>query len=115
MPGPPTPQISPVGQGPQSSRLPQPSPAGPHSMPWAAQVVGVQTGMYGVTHDPRSKIMNSSSFSCAVIGFESHSAGKWTFGLVLVLFTWKSLNSTRPHCASDCAPTGVLNVKCRGI
>jgi hypothetical protein len=48
--------------------LPHPSSAGPQLKPWAAHVVGVQVGTSGVTHDPRSKIMNSSSFSCGVIG-----------------------------------------------
>ena len=30
--------------------------------------------------------------------------------LTLVSVTWKSLNSTRPHCAASGVPTGVLNV-----
>ena len=42
LPGPPRPQTSPVGQLPQSSTLPQPSPAWPHWMLCAAQVCGTQ-------------------------------------------------------------------------
>lgn len=40
-----------------------------------------------------------------------HSLGK-ILPFVLALFTWKPLNSTRPHCCLDAAPTGALNVYC---
>jgi hypothetical protein len=42
MPAPP--QTSGSVHGPQSICVPQPSPAGPHSMPWLWQVIGVQVG-----------------------------------------------------------------------
>jgi hypothetical protein len=61
---------------PQSSPPPQPSPAGPQLMCWAAQLVLLHVGTSGVTHDPRSKIMYSRSFSCGVIGPATHSLGK---------------------------------------
>jgi len=41
---PPSPHVEPAGHGPQSSRLPQPSPSAPHSAPALSQVMGVQVG-----------------------------------------------------------------------
>jgi hypothetical protein len=41
---PPPPQVSGAAQAPQLRRLPQPSPAGPHSTPRSAHVFGMQMG-----------------------------------------------------------------------
>jgi len=60
-------------------------------------------------HELRSKSMNSSTFSCGVIAPATHSCGKVS-EVVTASSTWKSSNSTRPHCADVGAPTGVLNV-----
>ena len=62
---------------------------------------GVPTPM----HDARSSIMNSSTFSCAVIGPVQYSGVVPLAGWL----TWKPLNTTRPHCWSAGEPTGVLN------
>ena len=70
------PQTSGAVQVPQLSVPPQPSPAWPQFRPSASQVVGTQVAIEsGVIHDARSNIMNSSSFSCAVIGELLHSSG----------------------------------------
>jgi hypothetical protein len=45
LPGPPPPQVWFDGQVPHWSRLPQPSPVGPHCTPCAAHVVGVHSGV----------------------------------------------------------------------
>jgi hypothetical protein len=46
LPGtPPPPHVCPVGHIPQSIKLPQPSPIGPHVTPCAEHVVGVQLGV----------------------------------------------------------------------
>jgi hypothetical protein len=74
---PPPPHVCPDGHAPHWSVPPQPSPEGPHATPCAAQVVGTHAGgVSGTTQELRSKIMNSSSFSWAVIGPAAHSAGK---------------------------------------
>src|SRR4051812_49175611 len=75
-------------------------------------VGGLGGAVSGCTHDARSKSMNSSTFSCGVRGLSLHSAGKTTFWVVAASLTWKSLNSTRPHCCAPGVPTGVLKVKC---
>src|SRR5580704_7420454 len=113
--------VSPAGQGPQSRAAPQPSPAAPHWRFWAAHVVGVQIGLYGSTQAPRSKRMNSRTFSCAVIVRLPHSAGKTSpcvpaipSSATLLGVTWKSLYRPRPHCAVLAAPIGVLNEKNSG-
>src|SRR5580704_3741270 len=63
---PPPPQVWPAGQVPQLAvSPPQPSPCTPHLPGNAAQVSGVHDG--ALTHEVRSKSMNSSSFSCVVI------------------------------------------------
>src|SRR5262245_39530674 len=65
---PPVEQTEGGGHVPQLSVPPQPSGADPHSIPCAAQVIGVQVGGGGVppqTGDARSKNMNSSAPSCA--------------------------------------------------
>jgi hypothetical protein len=69
------PQVSGATHVPQLSGLPQPSPVAPHWRPCSAQVFGVQLDVGGKTHDARSKIMYSSTRSCALIAFVSHSAG----------------------------------------
>ena len=98
-------------------RLPQPSSAGPHWMFCAAHVVGLHVGFSGATQEPRSKIMNSSNFSCGVMAPPGHSFGKATPLSrpmpVVTASTWKSSKSTLPHCevpASADMETGVLNV-----
>ena len=88
---PPT-QFWPEGQVPHMSGvLVQPSPISPQLAPCSAQVLGVQVG--GVTHEPRSKSMNSRIFSCGVIVALAHSFGKVVppvEGLFSVSSTWKS-------------------------
>src|ERR1700722_15606013 len=82
---------------------PQPLPCGPHEPAGScAHVSGVHTG--GLTHDVRSKSMNSSSSSCGVIedgaAPPGHSLGKVSPVKKLAfawLSTWKSLYPTRPH------------------
>ena len=69
-------QAWPEGHRPHWRMLPQPSPIGPQVAPAAEQVVGVQVGAPGVTHEARSKSMNSRSFSCGVIAPAVHSVGK---------------------------------------
>ncbi len=69
--------------------LPQPSPAGPQPMFCCAQVSGVQVGTGGVRHCPRSQIMYSSAFSCALSAVVSHSLGK--VPALVTSATWKSL------------------------
>ena len=73
--------------------LPHPSPAGPHEMFWSAQVMGVHVGGVGGpgTHEARSQIMYSRTFSCAVSPLASHSAGNTVAGESAVFVTWKSL------------------------
>ncbi len=108
---PPPPQLSGAAQVPQlAMRLPQPSPAGPHCTPSSAQVLGVQVGTSGVMQELRSKIMNSRSFSCGVIGPPAHSAGKIMPSESPTFSTWKSSKSTRPHCWLAGTPMGVLKV-----
>ena len=68
---------------------PQPSPCTPHLPGKFAQVSGVQVG--GLTHEVRSKSMNSSSFSCGVRAPGEHSAGKNSVLLPPEFSTWKSL------------------------
>ncbi len=64
----------------------------------------------GCTQLVTSKSMNSSTFSCGVSGVSApHSVGKVMFWFA-EFATWKSLNSTRPHCIASGVPTGVLNV-----
>ena len=58
---------------PQLSAPPQPSPAGPHEIPWAAHVVGVQVPVpqtpglppppqvWPVGHDPQSSVLPQPS------------------------------------------------------
>src|SRR3954468_6688130 len=70
----PTPQASPVGHTPHEISPPQPSAAKPQSSP-AGQVVAGTHAVLGGTHEPRSKIMNSSNFSWEFIGFVSHCLG----------------------------------------
>jgi hypothetical protein len=67
----------------------------------------------GLTHDVRSKSMNSRSFSCGVIAPAVHSAGKILFfaWLFEASSTWKSLKTTRPQFpALPPAVKGVSNV-----
>ena len=76
---PPPPQVWGAVQVPQSRVPPQPSAAGPQVKPSWAQVRGVQVcggGTSASTHEARSKIMNSSSFSCGVIGRGGALVGK---------------------------------------
>jgi hypothetical protein len=55
--------------------------------------------------------MNSSTFSCGVSGASApHSVGNVMPVLAAEFATWKSLNSTRPHCMASGVPIGVLNV-----
>src|SRR5262249_2127156 len=80
---PPPPQVWPIGQLPHWMMLPQPSFAGPQVMFCWAQVFAPHGG--GVqTDEARSKIMNSSSFSCGVNGVPvaGHSEGKTVAPLV---------------------------------
>jgi hypothetical protein len=75
-----------------------------------AQVSGVQTG--GLTHEVRSKSMNSRSFSCGVIEpgvVPLHAVGNVSpvLGSFEASSTWKSLKTPRPHAVP---PTGVSNV-----
>ena len=63
----PTPHISPLVHTPQATRPPHPSGAKPQFCPAGHVFAGVQI-FGGGTHEPRSKIMNSSVFSCAFIG-----------------------------------------------
>ena len=143
-----TPHCVPDGQVPHATRPPQPSGAKPQSWPAGQVVFGVQV-VVG-THEPRSKIMYSSSFSCAVIGsrqtppeqvlaqsaffvhalphghrppeqvpvqlasveqvplvfvgerltLSAHWLGYFCVEFSDALSTWKSLNSTRPHCTA---------------
>src|SRR5271163_4741103 len=80
---------------------PQPSPAGPHWTPCDTHVTVLQTGgLSGTTHELRSKIMNSSSFSCALMAPAAHSAGKIIPFESPTFSTWKSSKSTRPHCCA---------------
>src|SRR5437773_2594987 len=48
--------------------------------------------------EARSKNMNSSTRSWAVIAVLLHSPGKVKVLASLTLVTWKSLNTARPHC-----------------
>src|SRR6187431_737146 len=112
----PTPQASPGLHSPQATSPPQPSGAKPQSCP-AGQVVAGSQVSGGGTHEPRSKIMYSSSFSCGVIGSRQyplthfpptahsvlavHTLPHWAGKILSCSFassTWKSLNNTRPHC-----------------
>jgi hypothetical protein len=78
-PGPAPPQVCPAAQVPHEPiTLPQPSPAGPHSIPWAAQVTAVHDEMavVGAQVAPaRFQIMYSKTLSLGVIAAVSHSAG----------------------------------------
>src|SRR5947199_336355 len=60
--------------------------------------------------EARSKNMNSSTRSWAVIAVLLHSPGKVKVLASLTLVTWKSLNTARPHCWSAGVPIGVLKV-----
>jgi hypothetical protein len=54
----------------------------------------------GPTHEARSKIMYSRTFSCAVKGVVGHSAGKvvpYVLAPPLKVDTWKSLKIAWPH------------------
>ena len=65
-------------------------------------------------HEERSKIRYSNTFSCGVItAAVPHCAGK--VPLPLMLLTWKSLKSTRPHWFSGVAVVGVLKVNWKGV
>ena len=66
LPAPPPPHVWPVGQLPHMISFPQPSPAGPQSIPWSAHVFAVHTGVYGCTHALKSNSMNSRMASCGV-------------------------------------------------
>src|SRR5947209_5572712 len=94
--------------------LPQPSPAGPQLKPCWAQFSDVQVGggvlLVGRRQEPRSKIMNSSIFSWAVIVPPGHSLGKIEPVSAATFSTWKSSKSTRPHCDEAWVPTGVSKV-----
>src|ERR1700690_371280 len=98
--------------------LPQPSPCWPHWKPCALQVSGVHIGgggLSGEMHDDRAKRRESSTFSCGVSGLAApHSAGKVPVPEPPVL-TWKSLNSTRPHCCAAGTEIGVLKVNSTGV
>jgi hypothetical protein len=109
---PPPPQV-PVEQVPQLRTPPQPSAAWPHCTPWLAHVCGTQAGGGGVlvssqTRDERSKIRNSSAFSCAVIVVVVQPAGKPAPG-VSPDETWMSVVTILPHCELDATPIGALN------
>ena len=110
---PPPPQVPGGTQVPQSSLPPHPSPAGPQLIASFAQVVGVHVGggggRSGVMQEARSKSMNSRTFSCAVSGDALQLAGN-VVPEVAEFATWKSLNTTRPHCDAAGEPTGVLKV-----
>jgi hypothetical protein len=111
----PQPQTCPTGQVPQLSVPPQPSPAWPQFNPRPAHVCGTQAaGESGETHDARSNIMNSSSFSCGDMAVLLHSPG-YSYCVLVEFSTWKSLKTTLPHWFAACAFSGVLNVKCMGI
>ena len=74
---PPPPQVWPEGQMPQASVPPQPSPAGPQLDAQRGAGLGRAGGRVAASRtSSRSKIMNSSSFSCAVMGRAAHSVGK---------------------------------------
>jgi hypothetical protein len=87
---------------PQSSNPPQPSPAGPHCAPWLAQSRGVHVGTSGATHDPRSKIVYSRSFSSALIG-ETHFPPVQTPWQHCVFVVQVALSSRQP-------PIGPLHI-----
>src|SRR4051794_27380171 len=87
-----------------------PPHAGSVGLPQWASPGGHGFSSSGTMHDDRSNNMNSTSFSCGVVGPLEHS-----FGKVVPEFeefeTWKSLKTTRPHCMSGVAVIGVLNVR----
>ena len=63
--------------------------------------------------DDRSKSMNSSAFSCAERSPVLHDCGNGLFpGVFADALTWKSLNTTRPHCIGSGTSVGVLKVMC---
>src|SRR3954469_9938636 len=60
------------------------------------------------TQDDTSKSMNTSAFSCGVIAPPAQSCGNtWLAPVPIsaVAVTWKSLNTTRPHCV-PASPSG---------
>src|SRR4051794_40502420 len=71
-------------------------------------------GTSGAMHDDKSNSMNSSTFSCGVIGEAPlHSPGKRPLALPPVL-TWKSEYRTRPHCWAGILPHGVSKLNSSG-
>src|SRR5262245_3540379 len=67
----------------------------------------------GITHDDRSKSMNSSAFSCgvSVVVVQPLGNGDLPESNPIPADTCRSLITTRPHCCSGAASTGVLNEK----
>src|SRR5512132_2119855 len=86
--------------------------------PDAVQVLGAVSSR--CTHEERSKIMNTSAFSCA----EKPPSRMQVWGKVMLLLrmaevaTWKSLKTTRPHwtpaspSGSGGGFSGMLKVRC---
>src|SRR6476619_5818984 len=87
-PGETEPHTWPPGQLPQSTTPPQPSACLPQVKPCCAHVRGVHCWMYGVTHEERSKMRYSNTFSCAVIGPTVHWFGHGPRPVASM--TWKS-------------------------
>src|SRR5262245_20982059 len=95
------------------------TPGGVLGRPGGGTGGGTGRSVSGCTHADRSKNRNSSAFSCADAVIASQPMGKGTSGRELSSFssagagaalTWMSVCTTRPHCASAGASTGVLNV-----
>lgn len=119
-PGPPAPQACPLGQLPQLSRPPQPSPAGPHCRPSDAQVAGTQP--VPVPHRPEPPppqvcpVLQVPQLSVPPqpLLMVPHLTAPQLWGVQVAIKacaeTWKSLNTTRPHWFAAEAPRGVLNV-----
>jgi hypothetical protein len=108
---PPPPHVWGAVQLPHCMTLPQPSDCGPHRCP---QVFGTQgVCVSDVTQFVRSKIWNSRILSCAESGPTAHSPLGNDLPLELpLLYTWKSLKSTRPQVLARPAPTGVEKAYC---
>src|SRR5438128_1476874 len=87
---PPPPHVCGGVHMPQLIWPPQPSPAGPQCRPRFAHVCGAHICTYGVTHEVRSKIRYSNTFSCGV------RAPCVQVGKVPPALTWKWLVNTRP-------------------
>src|ERR1035438_4617454 len=67
----------------------------------------------GVPHaDPSSSAYSSISSCGVILPTPEHSTGKSSPGRTEILYTWYSLNNTRPHWFAAGAPTGVLKVNC---